>query len=480
MITTPILSSTNDRPPIILTDEQQEGVNQLLNWVRQEHSTFAVLKGSAGCGKTTVLKNFLEQYKKRVVVSAPTHKAKTVIGYITGRTSATLQSLLGLRPDCSLAEYDIDNPVFRVLGNSSIGEYDLVVIDEASMINEELYSLIQTMALDNKVRVLFVGDELQLPPVNEEKASALMEEDKDLVVTLKTVIRQSNSNPVNEIFFLLREDIQNQTHNTFSYLRSLLTANPQGFKNINENNEGFVVLPYNEQQGEFIAEFFKNPPHYNYVRYISWTNENVSKMNRFIRSKIYNEPFIVMENELLMSYKTISQQVRMGKKVTYEELLFNSEDYVVENSSPAQYEGIVGIECMIRSVNSNTRRKIFIVQPSSFPIFLQKHNELYNDAITATDSYKRKIGWQSYYTFKNYFLILGNILIDKKDGKKHKAIPKDLDYAYGITVHKSQGSTYENVIVNVADISNCRDVTDRNKLLYVAASRVSKVVYFLI
>ena len=51
---------------------------------------------------------------------------------------------------------------------------------------------------------------------------------------------------------------------------------------------------------------------------------------------------------------------------------------------------------------------------------------------------------------------------------------KAIDYSYAITVHKSQGSTYNNVFVSEADINNNSNTRNRNQLKYVALSRASE------
>ena len=60
----------------------------------------------------------------------------------------------------------------------------------------------------------------------------------------------------------------------------------------------------------------------------------------------------------------------------------------------------------------------------------------------------------------------------------------DIDYGYSMTVHKTQGSTFDNVAIDLTDIvfQNTRfgrrenDIDIRNKLMYVALSRARKSV----
>ena len=60
---------------------------------------------------------------------------------------------------------------------------------------------------------------------------------------------------------------------------------------------------------------------------------------------------------------------------------------------------------------------------------------------------------------------------DIRDGNKKLIVKKDFDYGYAITVHKSQGSTYNTIFIteNVIDQNPLNE--ERNKLKYVALSR---------
>ena len=82
--------------------------------------------------------------------------------------------------------------------------------------------------------------------------------------------------------------------------------------------------------------------------------------------------------------------------------------------------------------------------------------------------------WNEYYDFKKKYLIATNIFKDNR-----LAYSRDLDYGFAITAHKSQGSTYDTVFVDLNDMiydkngniySNADDLLRR---LYVACSRAS-------
>jgi exodeoxyribonuclease-5 len=53
----------------------------------------------------------------------------------------------------------------------------------------------------------------------------------------------------------------------------------------------------------------------------------------------------------------------------------------------------------------------------------------------------------------------------------------EVDYAYSLTIHKSQGSTFQDVFVDVRSMSANRNVVERNQLCYVAFTRAAKRLF---
>ena len=53
----------------------------------------------------------------------------------------------------------------------------------------------------------------------------------------------------------------------------------------------------------------------------------------------------------------------------------------------------------------------------------------------------------------------------------------EVDYAYSLTVHKSQGSTFRDVFVDVRSMQANRNVVERNQLCYVAFTRAAKRLF---
>ena len=119
------------------------------------------LVGFAGTGKTTVVRyflDFLDSIKKPYVLCAPTHKAKIVLENATEREGITIHKLLSLSPNVELFEMDLRDLKFLMGFVSLFPQNGVIICDEASMVNDELYTLILNNAKNFNTKVVFVGE----------------------------------------------------------------------------------------------------------------------------------------------------------------------------------------------------------------------------------------------------------------------------------------------------------------------------------
>lgn len=130
-----------------------------------EHSSENIfLTGRAGTGKSTLLKYFIENTKKNVVVLAPTGVAAINVG------GQTIHSFFKFKIDITIDKIEKVPKYARKLYSS----IDTIVIDEISMVRSDLFDCIdQFMRLNGKkkrlpfggVQMILIGDIYQLPPV---------------------------------------------------------------------------------------------------------------------------------------------------------------------------------------------------------------------------------------------------------------------------------------------------------------------------
>ncbi|MFM1753191.1 MAG: hypothetical protein RLZZ236_130 [Bacteroidota bacterium] len=159
-----------------------EAAAYTLRFINQtQRSVF--LTGKAGTGKTTLLREIIETTHKNTVVVAPTGIAALNAGGVTIHSMFQLP-FGGFLPDNSAPDFS-ENTKFETktslrrhfimsgLKKSVIRNLELLIIDEVSMLRADLLDAIdfmmQTVRKKNSpfggVQVLFIGDLLQLPPV---------------------------------------------------------------------------------------------------------------------------------------------------------------------------------------------------------------------------------------------------------------------------------------------------------------------------
>lgn len=125
-------------------------------------SRLSVLVGPAGTGKTTLLRMLVQRPEVRqegVLLLAPTGKARVQMQTKVGHVAQTLASFLVKKKG-----FDPDTGRYLTVDPTKKDRYGLVVIDEASMLTEEMLAATLS-ALNGVKRLILVGDHRQLPPI---------------------------------------------------------------------------------------------------------------------------------------------------------------------------------------------------------------------------------------------------------------------------------------------------------------------------
>ena len=154
----------------------------VLQFINQTNRS-VFLTGKAGTGKTTLLKEIIQTTHKNCVVVAPTGIAALNAGGVTIHSMFQLP-FGGFLPDNSVAQFDENSKFesratlrrhFKMSGlkKAVIRNMELLIVDEVSMLRSDLLDamdfMLQSVRKRNQpfggVQVLFIGDLLQLPPV---------------------------------------------------------------------------------------------------------------------------------------------------------------------------------------------------------------------------------------------------------------------------------------------------------------------------
>lgn len=459
---------------ITLNEQQEEALQMMREWIRNPNDKFFALTGYAGTGKTTIAKEIIDEFLRNyhgefdepVVVSAPTNKAKNQIEYSTGLEGKTIQSLLGLSPNINLENFDINKPEFGQLRQPTLENHVMVVIDEFSMLNEDLTEMIVTTAEQYGTKILFMGDEAQLPPVNEKISAVIGHPSITSGYQLTQVMRQAGDNPLMLVYDSIRDNL-NSTVDAFTKTSSM-----------NDIGEGIEFLESLQSFGTKVVNEFAsqaaidNPLH---CKVLCWTNDRVAFWNKAIRSALYAHYLrirpdtspeekelwkILMPGDMLMAY-TPSGSLVVSTEYMVQAIELTSKN-VKYGSSNALSVGVICYNVRVINLQNGIERSMLIIRhdQENLTKFMVAFDYFLDQA-----KFNRK--WKDYYNFKDQY----HLLQDIKTGSGKLLLRKDIDYSYALTVHKSQGSTYQKVFMDMPDIDKNRNPLERNKLKYVALSR---------
>lgn len=467
-----------DSSKYTFTDDQQIAIGNIIDFIAApfDPAKYIVgLTGAGGTGKTFITKYIIAhcKYSNSVIkCTSPTHKACRVFSQaLGGKNVDTIQSTFGLRLDLRLEDFDPNTPQFNPMAKPKLENVRLLLIDEASMLPAKLVTFICNKCKELEIKIIFIGDAYQLAPVNEFKSIAFDRCYK--VYHLKQVVRQAANNPITGLLNLLRYDIEHKTYRFLEYV-----SNHVGATNYNDIGEGFSICNSttfkNVIDMSFSDEAYtKNIDMY---RIIGYTNPCVSGWNNYIRNTIIrdSDKNIITKNDLIMSYETIVNEFM-------EIVINNSEEYIINDIVDFVDDtyGFKGFLVKFQLIHGGTiTRPLFVIDHRD-KFTIQKYHKTITDLISAAKNANggtRVVRWKEYYAFKKKYLIAANII----DRTGRTLYDRDIDYGFAITAHKSQGSTYDSVFVDVNNMVYDRmgnpypDQDDLLRRLYVGCSRAHK------
>lgn len=418
--------------------EDQEAARQEIIKASRKRGTYLLL-GYAGTGKTTLMDTLASDFLdmgKSVVVTATTHKAVAVLkSKITeyGVDCRTIHSLLSLRP----YEDETGTQLKRSPGSPAVS-VDVVIVDECSMVASDVFAWIERLL--PKSFVLFVGDDAQLPPVNEDKSLTFNTARR---ITLSRIVRQAEGNPILQAATFIRES---------------QGGNPDWawMENKKNGKQGIFLVGDSDMwlRKAFTSDEFLCDK--NSFRYLCWTNDRVASVNKKVQYWLYGDiktPFA--PGELVLSkrlYKSGSEELQ------------NNEETIVDGIK----EGVITAKWERYGGKDFTIPVWLVLTSKGITVPIVKYWSEYNVAYKWIRQNYTKIkpeeGEKPYYhitAFRDMFGVLQS--------------------NYAMTVHSSQGSTFKSVFVDTSDILKRQktNLLECQQLFYVAITRASDMVFLV-
>ena len=414
-------SQKSNQAGLALTAEQAAALEALDSFVQGEEKLY-LLTGYAGTGKTTLLQRFIRGLRDRgdqrpIVLSAFSNKATKVLVAMAAQWGLEIDAMTC----CKLLglrpviNEDDGKQMFQLdrQQGSQIDRYRLVIIDECSMIN-----------LYRGTQILFVGDSAQLPPVNEPESACF----RQIVhrAELTEVVRYGGAIGV------IAEDIRRNLE------RDRL---PRFTSDTNtDNTEGCFVLPRPAWETLLIRAFTspayqKNPDQ---VRALAYTNRRVAQLNHTIRSAIYGSNALrFVPGERLIAITPCLEEDAI--------VLPTSAECEVIHAARGR-EGEWPLWILEVETENGDYKTLRVLHESGQTEFKAK-----------VDLLAQEKRWMEFWDLQQRF--------------------HAVDYAYSLTIHKSQGSTFQDVFVDVPSMLSNRNLIERNQLCYVAFTRAAKRLF---
>lgn len=375
------------------------------------------LTGKAGTGKTTFLRNLIQVTHKKAVIVAPTGIAAINAAGVTIHSLFQLPfgTYLPKQPATGDShynqQYNTPKTITRHLQMNATKrkiflDLELLIIDEVSMLRADLLDAIEMVLRyvrkSNEsfggVQVLFIGDLHQLPPV----------------------VKSTEWNLLGEFY-----------KSAFFFDALALQQNPPVYieleKIYRQADEVFISLLNNLR------------------------NNAVTEKDMTLLKSYYRENFVPDLNDKYITLTTHNQKADLMNRSSLEALKAQSwfyrsevEDEFTESSYPAEHvlELKVGAQVMFIKNDPTPEKRYFNGKIATV-------TDLQKDSITVqTEGVNETIVLEK-YTWKNIRYTTDKVTNEIKEEVVGKFTQYPIKLAWAITIHKSQGLTFDKAIIDI-------------------------------
>ena len=473
---------------IQLNDQQEKAVDSIIEFVNSSADCF-ILKGSAGTGKTTLVKHLLDKLSEQkhiCALMAPTGRAARILNAKTSIPAKTIHAHIYTLDNIQVNEdaTNPDHPGYADLNDSAHRFFfplkqeepfsALFIIDESSMIGDLenkgdliqfgsgklLSDLIQYARIGrygqpsgDRVKILFIGDPTQLPPVGEGNSPALSKKyltsEFNVVVMgfdLTKVMRQATGGEILNQATKLRDSILKKQFNRFSV-----------------KGDGSEIQEISTQGA--INKAVESIEKKVSVALITYTNKQALTLNQSIRERLFSKEDLPMQagDTLLVNKNSPLCDLNNGDLIKA-----ISPDQHPEVKS-IRMKGVElpvelsfrGVEIAYRDFNGNIKRGRCLLLEN---LLTSKDREL-----SAAENRALLVDFRSRHkglkpNTKEFNAAIGSDIY-------FNAL--QVKFGYALTCHKAQGGEWNTVIV---DFSDTRGNNNENyfRWSYTAITRASK------
>ncbi len=469
--------------------------------------SFSILTGGPGCGKTTttkVLVQLLNAMKKKVLLAAPTGRAAQRMTEVIGSEAKTIHRLLEWAPDKGGFKRDDKDPLVC----------DFLIVDETSMLDISLSASLLKAVPENS-QILFIGDPDQLPAVGAgDVLSDLLKTESVSRYRLTKVFRQAQASSIIRYAHEINTGSVPKIISPLAHPKAFQEGNDCLFIDADEATKDQIQFI---QRAKQVIESAKSTDQgallksgEEWVGRVQNSVQGTIEIDKLYRPEIIDEaavraPVLIIPDK----FKHVDLQKLAGAGSNIEELF-----HVLKNVHPwsSLHFGMTALDTIVRLYTKSIPEwlgpnvEIQVLTPQvrgtvgtlnvnaclqniSNPESPGKHQILIGEKIL-------RVGDRVIQTRNNYDLgvfngDIGRIAqVDAEDmtcevifsgGEERRIVfEKDdlseLSLAYAITIHKSQGSEFQAVIIPV--LGQHYNMLFRN-LIYTGLTRAKKLAIFV-
>tara|TARA_B100001093_G_scaffold204034_1_gene196111 strand:+ start:18091 stop:19485 length:1395 start_codon:yes stop_codon:yes gene_type:complete len=444
------------------TQDQIISIRKLTEFLSDDkNGKVFLLKGYAGTGKTSLVKVLIKNLMLKNLnycLLAPTGRAAKVLSNYTKKNASTIHRLIYY----SKVE---KSGAFKSVLKKNKKNRTLFIVDESSMISDSSNSkdlfnnnslikdVLEYVNFENQSKLIFIGDNAQLPPVNQKNSPALNSnfflEQHNLEVLeyeLKEVVRQSKESGILQNATILRNAISNNKLN-FSFKK---------FDDIIKLNDGFEIQ-------ESIESTFSEYGLDNSIIIVR-SNKRANQYNQQIRKTILSHDHKLTVGDRLMITKNNYFWTKLDNDIPF---LANGD--TIEILEIYNFKEIYSFEFAEVKIKLTD-----YPDAKTFDLILIL-NSLTSDTPSLTFEQTNKL-YQEIQ--KDYTNIKSNYkkFVKTKENPFFNAL--NVKFSYCITCHKSQGGQWKIVFIEKPFLKDGIDM-DYLRWLYTAVTRAEIKLYLI-
>lgn len=434
---------------IKFTPQQQNAFDRMLQFIKSSNEQIFILRGYAGTGKTTMMKQFinkLKEHKTPFRLLASTGRAAKILSNATNCATTTIHGLIYKYNDINqdLEQVVNDRDIYGVdssgqlylkfeLCPASTLETICYIIDEASMVSDKedktatqaIFGsgclLSDLLAYDKNGKFIFIGDSCQLPPITQKISPALS------VNYFKEKFHINASEC--ELTEVMRQAHDNDIVLSAKKMRQLY-HNPQPWKWAKFPFKGYKNIHLLSSQAELIGRYVQDVKNngFNSSTLICYSNYQSSTLTKVLRPLFGKNQSQLQRGDLLL----VTQNNLISG-------LLNGDLVTVEQTMQREHRaGLTFLQVKVRELVSQQTYNQFLIEEI-----------LYHNKTNLTSEQQKELYIDFFIRMKQKGIEQKSPLFEEKMRSDPYLNALRTVFGYALTCHKAQGGEWERVYLDI-------------------------------